>query len=633
MPLFTGHSRHDIKTISGQIERNPQNVHQNSEVSEIHWVSSEIVTRDLADLFVQLRKADSVVFKILSQSMSVQDAREKLEIYLNKKESNCFNPDSPFTPASFNVSECSNAKECIRVFKNIIRIENERRTGFSALQCLRNAIQKRDLNSISNAFISEIISLLHGINGRGFSFSESENEQDFFSRHESFINAQAQIMNDKFSSFIKGTDPSIVYRQKMLKKRILEYYNADESNWDDYQWHLANLFRSKDALSSVIHLEKDEIAGLQRAEKENIPVQITPYYLSLFNPDGRDETDRAIRAQVIPSVAYCKTVAMNRASGKTMDYMGESFTSPIQGITRRYPSIVILKVFDSCPQICVYCQRNWEIKDIEQAFSAQSRLDSAIRWIKNHKEITEVLVTGGDPLTLDNKSLDSILCRIADMEHIERIRIGTRTLVTLPQRIDDGFLNLLKTYHRPGRRELAIMTHVEHPVEITPDTLEAVTSINQCGITVYNQQVFTYYNSRKFETAFLRKCLKISGIDPYYTFNTKGKEETADFRVPIARLLQERKEEARLLPGIVRSDEPVFNVPRIGKSHLRAWQDHEPIMILPDGQRVYRFIPWESRLTASDDYLYTDVSIYDYLKRLHQDGEDVDQYRTIWYYF
>ena len=212
-------------------------------------------------------------------------------------------------------------------------------------------------------------------------------------------------------------------------------------------------------------------------------------------------------------------------------------------------------------------------------------------------------------------------------------RIGTRTLVTLPQRIDDGFLNLLKTYHRPGRRELAIMTHVEHPVEITPDTLEAVASINQCGITVYNQQVFTYYNSRKFETAFLRKCLKISGIDPYYTFNTKGKEETADFRVPIARLLQERKEEARLLPGIVRSDEPVFNVPRIGKSHLRAWQDHEPIMILPDGQRVYRFIPWESRLTASDDYLYTDVSIYDYLKRLHQDGEDVDQYRTIWYYF
>jgi len=633
MQSFTGYSHHSIKNASDQIERNPQNIQMNTNVPEMQWIPSEIVTRDLADLFLQLRKADPVVFEILSQSMSLQDAREKLEIYLNKKESKCFNPDSSFTAASFNISECSNAKECIRVFKNIIRIENERRTGFSALQCLRNAVQKGNLNRISRPFISEIISLLYGINGKGLSFLISENEPDCFSRHKSFLNAQALVMNDKFSSFVKGTDPSMISRQKMVKKRILEYYNVDESNWDNYHWHLANLFRSKDALSSIIHLEKDEIAGLLIAEKENIPVQITPYYLSLFNPDGRDESDRAVRAQIIPSLEYCRTVATNRANGKTMDYMGESLTSPVQGITRRYPSIVILKVFDSCPQICVYCQRNWEIKDIEQAFSAQSRLDSALKWIKNHKEITEVLVTGGDPLTLDNKSLDSILCRIADMKHIERIRIGTRTPVTLPQRIDEGFLNLLRSYHKPGSRELAIMTHVEHPVELTPDTLKVITSINQCGITVYNQQVFTYYNSRKFETAFLRKCLKISGIDPYYTFNTKGKEETADFRVPIARLLQERKEEARLLPGIVRSDEPVFNVPRIGKSHLRAWQDHEPIMILPDGKRVYRFIPWESRLTVSNDYLYTDVSIYDYLKRLYLDGEDIDQYRSIWYYF
>ncbi len=632
MQSFTRYSREDMRAMPDQIE-NPQLDSHYVDDIEIQWVPSEIVTRDLAGLLEQLQKADPVVFKILSQRMSLQDSREKLEIYLNKKESHCFDPDSPFTPSTFNITQSSNAKECIRVFKNIIRIENERRTGFSALQCLRDALQKNDYSRISRSFLCEIISLLHGINGKGLDFLISENEQDCFSSHDSFLDTQAQIMNDRFTQFVKGIDPLIVSRQKGVKKRILEYYDADESNWADYHWHLMHLFRSEEAISAIIHLEKDEMAGLQRAEKENIPVQITPYYLSLFNPDGRDETDLTIRAQVIPSVGYCRTVAMNRASGKNMDYMGEGFTSPVQGITRRYPSVVILKVFDSCPQICVYCQRNWEIKNLEQAFSAQSKLDSAMKWIENHKEITEVLVTGGDPLTLDNKSLDAILCRLADMEHLERIRIGTRTPVTLPQRIDDGFLNLLKSYHRPGHRELALMTHVEHPVELTPDTLEAITSIRQCGIAIYNQQVFTYYNSRKFETAFLRKCLKVSGIDPYYTFNTKGKEETADFRVPMARLLQERKEEARLLPGIVRSDEPVFNVPRIGKSHLRAWQDHEPIMILPDGKRVYRFIPWESRLTASDDYLYTDVSIYDYLKRLHMNGEDIDQYRTIWYYF
>ncbi|MFO7840866.1 MAG: KamA family radical SAM protein, partial [Fidelibacterota bacterium] len=157
--------------------------------------------------------------------------------------------------------------------------------------------------------------------------------------------------------------------------------------------------------------------------------------------------------------------------------------------------------------------------------------------------------------------------------------------------------------------------------------------LRKAGISVYNQQVFTYYNSFQFKTAFLRKVLKRSGIDPYYLFNTKGKEETIDFRIPIARIEQEQKEEARLLPGIVRTDEPVFNVPKIGKSHLRSGQNHEIVMILPDGRRIYRFYPWESMSLLIEDYLYTDVSIYTYLQRLEADGENLEKYKSIWYYF
>ena len=89
----------------------------------------------------------------------------------------------------------------------------------------------------------------------------------------------------------------------------------------------------------------------------------------------------------------------------------------------------------------------------------------------------------------------------------------------------------------------------------------------------------------------------------------------------------------RLLPGLVRTDEPVFNLPRLGKSNLRAWQDHEVIMILPDGRRMYRFYSWEVRLVTAFDYIYTDVSIYDYLRRLARDGENVNAYTTIWYHF
>ncbi|HQK79572.1 MAG TPA: KamA family radical SAM protein, partial [Syntrophales bacterium] len=341
-----------------------------------------------------------------------------------------------------------------------------------------------------------------------------------------------------------------------------------------------------------------------------------------------------VRAQVIPSAAYCRSVAESRAKGFDMDFMGEKSTSPIDGITRRYPEIVILKPFNACPQICVYCQRNWEIKSIDDEVQmSREKVREAIAWIADHESITEVLVTGGDPLTLKNDYLDNLLGEIAAIKHVDRIRIGTRVPVTLPFRINDGFLAVLAKYHEWGKREIAIVTHFEHPTEMTEEALEVIKKLKNAGINIYNQQVFTYFNSRKFETCLLRRVLKLCGVDPYYSFSTKGKEETVDFRVPIARIEQERTEEARLLPGLIRTDEPVFNLPRLGKSQLKAWQDHEVIMILPDGRRVYRFYSWEVRLVTARDYLYTDIPIYDYLKRLDADGENVADYSTIWYYF
>jgi lysine 2,3-aminomutase len=244
-----------------------------------------------------------------------------------------------------------------------------------------------------------------------------------------------------------------------------------------------------------------------------------------------------------------------------------------------------------------------------------------------------VLVTGGDPMVLPDKELDRILGKLSEIKRIERIRIGTRMFVTMPMRFNDKLLAILEKYHKPGTREVTMMTHFEHTAEITPDVLDAVTRVRKLGISIYNQQVFTYFNSRRFETCYLRKKLKLIGIDPYYTFNTKGKEETSDFRVPIARIEQEMKEEARLLPGIVRTDEPVFNVPRLGKSHLRAWQDHEPIMVNAKGQRIYRFYPWESNMANMKTYIYTDVSIYNYMIRLMGEKEKMNDYATIWSYF
>ncbi len=278
--------------------------------------------------------------------------------------------------------------------------------------------------------------------------------------------------------------------------------------------------------------------------------------------------DRAVRAQVIPSLHYLQALKSHKdCAGTSMDFMLEQDTSPIEGITRRYPKIVILKPIMTCPQICVYCQRNWEIEDVysKDAVLSRDKLDKAIEWIEQTPEINEVLITGGDPFLLSNNQIENMLFRLSRIGHIQRIRIGTRTLVTMPQRITDSLVKDINHFHIPGKREILIISHFEHPYEITHQAMEAVQKFRRYGIDVYNQLVFTFFNSRKFEAAVLRNLLRLIGVTPYYTFNTKGKEETDDYRVPIPRLLQEQQEETRLFPGTVRTDECVFNVPGLGK--------------------------------------------------------------------
>jgi lysine 2,3-aminomutase len=315
--------------------------------------------------------------------------------------------------------------------------------------------------------------------------------------------------------------------------------------------------------------------------------------------------------------------------------MGEHDTSPIDLITRRYPGIAILKPFNTCAQVCVYCQRNWEIDQVLDPHAKASKkvLDEALEWFDHHRSVGDVLVTGGDPWVMKDEEIQHILQRLSDKKHIYRIRVGSRTPVVLPMRWTDKLVDMMAEYHEPGKREIAVVTHYEHSYEITPESMEAVQKIRRTGMGVYNQQVYTIENSRRFETAKLRRDLKLIGVDPYYTFNMKGKEETSRYMVPIARILQERKEEARLLPGLDRTDEPVFNVPKLGKNHLRSWQDHRLVMIRPDGSRVYEFHPWEKNITPVPPYNYIDVPIYDYLEELAARGENIRDYRTIWFYY
>ncbi len=594
----------------------------------------------------ELWSANPIIYTILKMAPSLERAREQLYNYLNEQERWVFDVDNDLHPL-----EKSTVRECARTFKSIIGPINEKRTKTSAIKHLYDLVKKNgndETPEISRGFILEFLHLFKGVAGLSGIYSESgvfKKEVPSFIKMDGIdaaklrsdqLDIEEQIIEKYTKKYPTGLDPEVIKQRKLNKKRILKYFKASEKDWLNYHWHYKNIIRNADTLKNLIEISEEDNEAINLANRYNIPFGITPYYVSLMDYDASRTRDHSVRAQVIPPLHYVQLMAKHRHNrSEALDFMGEHDTSPIPLITRRYPQIAILKPYNSCPQICVYCQRNWEINEVLDpgAMATPRSLEKALAWFENHPSIQDILITGGDPIVPSNKRLKPILDRIAGFPHIKRIRIGTRIPITLPFRFNDDLINLLSSYHVFGKREVAIVTHVQHVWEITPECIDVIKKIKMCGINVYNQAVYTFENSRKFEMVALRQLMRLCGIDPYYTFNAKGKEETRDYRVPIARLLQERKEEARLIPGLDRTDEPVFNVPRLGKNHIRAWQDHRVVMILPDGRRVYEFHPWEKNIKPVPLYNHTDVAIWDYLKMLKKHGEDIHDYRTIWYYY
>jgi len=594
----------------------------------------------------RLWQANGDIYDILKNAEHLESARDSLMTYLEKAEREIFKVDN-----DLHILEKATVRECIRAFKSIIGQVNEYRTGVSALDCLWKLARKKvnELeHDVSVGFLMEFINLFRGVAGRSNIYFETREAKkgipDFLKLHgEKASEIRTEILDSMggtiqryFKKYPSGLDPDVQDWREENKKRILNYFKGTEEDWNDYKWHLKNVIKDAEPLLNLIELTHEQETAIKKAAKNRIPFGITPYYLSLMDQKITIGYDSAVRAQVIPPPDYVDILSENKADrGVIFDFMGEHDTSPVELITRRYPGIAILKPFNTCAQICVYCQRNWEIDQVldPKALASQETIKEALSWFDEHKSVGDVLITGGDPFIMKDNSIKQILTELAKKKHIYRIRIGTRTPVVLPMRMTDELIKILSEIHQPGRLEVALVTHFEHPYEITPDAMRAVQRIKKLGIGVYNQTVFTTENSRRFENARLRRDLRLIGVDPYYTFNMKGKAETRRLMVPIARILQERKEEARLLPGLDRTDEPVFNVPKLGKNHLRSWQDHRLVMIKPDGARVYEFHPWEKNITPVPPYNYVDVPIYDYLEELAARGENIRDYRTIWFYY
>lgn len=532
-------------------------------------------------------------------------------------------------------------RDCARAWRGILHPRSERLAGFSVLQGLVDVAAGRERPDLGEGFWAEVCHLLLGLEGLirlhqadSLLFHKGLSGREAAVMRSAELDRLSVVLNQAQSRFAGGLDPDIIKQRRLRVEKIRHELQATEDDWLDWRWHIRNLATGTERLSRIANITDTERRCLDDASAAGIPVAVTPYYASLFGDEPGD-TDRAVRAQVIPPESYVRGFTQDAGGCGPYDFMRESDTSPVDLVTRRYAAIAILKPLNTCPQICVYCQRNWEIESPESsmATSGSDRMENAVGWLRNHPGIHEVLVTGGDPLMMDNRALSRILKAIAQISHVERIRIGTRTPVTLPMRIDDETASMLGSFRIPGVREICLMTHVEHPSEVTPDFVEAVSRLRDAGVPVYNQLVYTFFVSRRFEAACLRRLLRRSGVDPYYTFYPKGKRETAEYRVPIARLLQEQKEESRLLPGLARTDEAVYNVPGLGKNYLNSWQHRDLISIRPDGARVYEFHPWEKKISSQDTWVGEDVPIIEYLSRLASIGEDPSDYDSIWYYF
>lgn len=570
-----------------------------------------------------------------------EDARNVLLAFLIENE-RCMRETSrdDMLPLAFNL-----AMRATQVLKNLMSKRNEEVSGCSAAGAIwRSLRRKREGNeSPREAFWQEVYHLFLAALGTSKMYERAK-PPPFLSMEGPKAGRARSRELDRMGRYIDkwvarypdGLNREAIDRREENRTRILRHFDAKFSDWKDYKWHLKHIVRDSKALGQLVRLKTTERRAIDLSRERQIPFGVTPYYVSLMDRESNRKRDHAVRAQVIPPLDYVERVADMRAECPTsMDFMQERDTSPISLVTRRYPQVAIFKPFNTCAQICVYCQRNWEIRDAmaPRSMASKRAMQRAVNWFRRHHALQEVLITGGDPLLMPDEKIEWLLDEFHRMEHITRIRIGTRMPAVLPMRFTAALIGILAKYQHQERCTICIVTHFEHPYEITPEVASAMRKLRRNGIMIYNQEVFTMENSRKFETAALRYALKEVGIEPYYNFNTKGKEETRAYRVPVARILQERKEEARLTPGTVRTDEPVFNLPRLGKNYLRAGQDHHIIGLCPDGSRVYEFLPWEKNLIPAPTFVYNDVPIHDYLLELDRRGENLEEYRNIWYYF
>ena len=315
---------------------------------------------------------------------------------------------------------------------------------------------------------------------------------------------------------IGSHDCLVSNRSSEFIRRYFPLANAE--SWNDWRWQLRNSFTTAEALSRVMTLTGDEINTLNRL-KGRLPLRITPYYLSLIYDSGPWSP---LRRTMIPTSDELIITDAEKA-----DPLNEMGSSPVPGIVHRYPDRALFTVTQFCSSYCRYCTRSHSVGKLGHLTKGEWEL--AFDYLREHTEIRDVIISGGDPLTMNDSKIEYLLSNLRAIKHIEILRIGTKVPAVLPQRITPQLVNMLKKYH-----PLFLSIHFTHPDEMTPETRRACEMLADAGMPLGSQTVLLKGINDDPATmkSLMHKLLTVR-VRPYYIYQCDLIPGSSHFRTTI----------------------------------------------------------------------------------------------------
>ena len=485
-----------------------------------------------------------------------------------------------------------------------------------------------------------------------------------------------------------------------------EKYRQVAAWWDDFRFQLAMAVKSPSELNRFLagSLSSETMYLLSKARKKGMPFFATPYYLSLLDVTGDGYDDAAIRSYILYSPQLVETYGRIRAWER--EDVVEADKPNAAGwllpdghnIHRRYPEVAILipdTMGRACGGLCASCQRmydfqserlNFEFEALRPKESWDHKLRRLMNYFEEDTRLRDILITGGDALMSQNKTLRNMLEAVYRMAcrkrranagrpdgekyaELQRVRLGSRLPAYLPMRVNDELVEILREFREKasavGVKQFIVQTHFQTPLEVTPEAEEAIRKILSAGWLITNQLVSTVAASRRGHTARLRQVLNSLGVVCYYTFSVKGFEENRAVFTPNSRSMQEQVEEkvyGRLTAGqaseldalladgrdtaaklrrfmrkyrlpFLATDRSVLNLPAIGKS-----MTFRLVGLTPEGRRILRFDHDRTRRHSpiidrmGEIFIVESKSVAAYLRQIGKMGEDPEDYASIWAY-